>query len=199
MYKLIGSPKTRTFRVIWMLEELGQEYEIDASGPHSEAANAANASGKIPSLQDGDHVINDSTAIIQYLADKHGQHTFPAGTIERAQQDSFTCFAQDELDGTLWVAAKHGFVYPEELRAEGVAAACKWDVARSLATLGRRLGNNEYVMGDRFTVPDIIIAHCCGWAKNSGMEIPAGTVSDYLGRVRSRPAFGKAVEVRDRY
>ena len=37
MYKLIGSPKTRAIRVVWMLEELGLDYEIDPAGPHSDA------------------------------------------------------------------------------------------------------------------------------------------------------------------
>lgn len=35
MYKVIGSPKTRAFRVFWMLEELGVDYEIDPAMPRS--------------------------------------------------------------------------------------------------------------------------------------------------------------------
>ena len=132
MYTVIGSLKTRAIRVAWMLEELGQPYTIEAIRPRDPAVAALNPSGKVPVLKDGANVLLDSTAICQYLADKHGALTFPAGTIERAHQDSFTQFALDELDATLWVAAKHTFVLPAELRVEAVKAACKFDFERAL-------------------------------------------------------------------
>jgi len=157
MYTLVGSPKSRAFRVLWMLEELGVDYEIEAVGPRTPEILALNPSGKLPVLKDGDDAIIDSTAIIQYLADKHGKFTYAAGSIERAKQDSFTCFALDDLDGILWTTAKHSFIFPEEMRAAGVKAAARYDFAKSLTALEKRLGDNEYVMGDTFTVPDIII------------------------------------------
>ena len=92
MYKLIGTPKTRAIRVLWMLEELGAEYTLDPVAPRSDEARAYNPSGKVPMLQVGDDVIIDSVAICQYLADVHGKFTAQAGTIERALQDSWTQF-----------------------------------------------------------------------------------------------------------
>ncbi|MBL4732277.1 MAG: glutathione S-transferase family protein [Rhizobiaceae bacterium] len=196
MYTLIGSPKTRSFRVLWMLEELGLEYQVEAVGPRTPEILALNPSGKLPVLKDGDDAIIDSTAIIQYLADKHNKLTFAAGTIERAKQDSFTCFALDDLDGILWGAAKHSFVLPEELRSDAVKPASQFDFAKSLITLEKRLGDNKYVMGDVFTVPDIIITHCAGWAANAKFDWPEGPLSDYVDRVRKRPAYIRANEVR---
>ncbi|MBL4727377.1 MAG: glutathione S-transferase family protein [Rhizobiaceae bacterium] len=196
MYTLVGSPKTRAFRVLWMLEELGVEYKVEGVGPRSPEVLALNPSGKLPVLKDDDEIVIDSTAIIQYLADKHNQFTFAAGTIERAKQDSFTCFALDDLDGILWIAAKHSFIFPEEMRASGVKPAAKIDFAKSLETLEKRLGDNEYIMGDTFTVPDIIITHCYGWATNAKFDWPDGKVKDYVERVRLRPAFVRAHEIR---
>ena len=196
MYTLVGSPKTRAFRVLWMLEELGVEYKVEGVGPRSPEVMALNPSGKLPVLKDDDEIVIDSTAIIQYLADKHNQFTFAAGTIERAKQDSFTCFALDDLDGILWIAAKHSFIFPEEMRASGVKSAAKIDFANSLETLEKRLGDNEYIMGDTFTVPDIIITHCYGWATNAKFDWPDGKVKDYVERVRLRPAFVRAHEIR---
>ena len=86
MYKVIGTPQTRAFRVIWMLEELELPYELVPAPPRSEGVVAFNPSGKVPVLIDNGTPITDSTAIIQYLADKHGQLTHPAGTLERARQ-----------------------------------------------------------------------------------------------------------------
>ncbi len=193
MYKLIGSPKTRAFRVMWMLEELGEPYEQEAVAPHSPEALAVNPSAKVPAFMDGGELILDSVAICQYLADKHGKFTHRAGTIERAKQDSFTHLALDELDGALWWAAKNSFVLPEELRSDKAAPACAHDYARGLEHLQARLGGNHYVMGDDFTVPDLIIGHCMGWGIN-GMRwnLPEGPLVGYLARLRDRPAFKTA-------
>ncbi len=197
MYKLIGSPKSRTFRVIWMFEELGLDYEIVNAGPRTEEIIRYNPSGKVPALLVDDEVIIDSSAIIQYLADRHGQHTYSAGTIERARQDSFLHFANDDLDGACWVIAKHTFILPKELRVREVVNACKWDWDRAMVILEKRLGDNQYVMGEKFTVPDIVIAHVAGWAKSSDLAWPDNKVGEYFSRVRSRPAFKKAWEIRE--
>ena len=54
MYKVIGSPKTRAFRVMWMLHELGQPFELDPVPPRDAKLAAINPSLKVPILQDGD-------------------------------------------------------------------------------------------------------------------------------------------------
>ncbi len=193
MYKLIGSAKSRAFRVMWMLEELGEPYKHDSAAPRSPEALAVNPSAKVPAFMDGDDIIVDSVAICQYLADKHGKFTHKAGTVARAGQDSFTHLALDELDAALWWAAKNSFVLPEELRSDKAAAACEYDFMRGLAHLETRLGDNQYVTGDEFTVPDLIIAHCMGWGINVMKWIPPkGPLRDYLSRVRDRPAFQSA-------
>ena len=197
MLTLIGSPKNRSFRVLWMLEELSADYDIKPVAARSEELLAVNPSGKAPVLLDGDDIIIDSVAIVQYLADKHDKFTAPAGTIDRAKQDSFTFFAVDDLDGVLWSNAKHDFVLPKELRHPEIKAACAWDIERAMKAFEQRLGDNQYVMGDEFTVPDLIIGHCAGWMKNSGFAWPDGKVTDYFTRVRNRSAFKKATEIRN--
>lgn len=197
MYTLIGSPKSRAFRVLWTLEELGQSYEIEAVRPHSETINKHNPAGKIPALIDGSDTVIDSVAIIQYLADKHNSITHPAGTIERAKQDSFTQFACDEMDGILWTMAKHTFVLPEHLRCEEVKTACRWDFERALRILEQRLGDNTYLTGASFTVPDVLVTHCANWASNNDIEIDSEALNLYFERVRSRQAYKKALAVRD--
>jgi glutathione S-transferase len=114
MYTVIGKPMTRAFRVIWTLEELGQPYDLNTAAPHSPDIVAVNPSGKVPALVEDGEVITDSTAIITYLADKHGALTAPAGTMARAKQDAVTHQILDEIDAVLWTAARHSFALPEE-------------------------------------------------------------------------------------
>lgn len=198
MYTLIGSLKTRAFRVLWCLEELQLEYQHIPAAPRSSEIAKINPSGKVPALKVGDDVIIDSVAICQFLADKHQKLTHKAGTIERAKQDSWTQFAVDDIESTLWTTAKHSFVLPEELRLKDIRKATKYDFDRAMDVLEKRLGDQQFLTGDTFTIPDIVLTHCANWSQNiKGWEIPEGPVSDYLDRVRQRPAFLKALELRN--
>ena len=195
MYKLLGNKKSRAFRVLWMLEELEVEYEFIPASPRSDEVRAVNPNGKIPCFLDNDDVILDSVAIIQYLADKHGKLTFPAGTIERAHQDAFMQFACDEMDGTLWTAARNTFVLPEERRVPQIKETLRWEYARSMKTLASRLGDNEFLMGDKFTVADLVTVHCGNWARGAKFDSGQPSIEAYIDRIKERPAFIRAQAV----
>ena len=194
MYTVIGTVKSRAARVLWMLEELGVAYEHVAAPPRSEGVTAFNPAGKVPVLIEDGTPITDSTAIIQYLADKHGQLTHPAGTLDRARQDSLTQFLLDEFDANLWMAARHSFVLPEELRHAAVKNTLRWEFERSQKTLMHRMGDGPYLMGDVMTVPDIILTHCGNWALGAKFPIVEHRLTEYLDRMRNRPAYRRAME-----
>ena len=189
MYTVIGTVRSRAARVLWMLEELGATYEHVPAPPRSEGVTAFNPAGKVPVLVEDGTPITDSTAIIQYLADKHGALTFPTGTIERAQQDSLTQFLLDEFDAALWVAARHTFVLPEELRHAAIKDSLRWEFARSQKALARRMGEGPFLMGAAMTVPDIILTHCGNWAEGAKFPVDEPALINYLTRMRARPAF----------
>ena len=116
MYKIFGIAQSRTFRVLWMLEEIGERYQHIPAKPHSSEIIKLNISGKVPVLLDGDDVLTDSSAIISYLGDKHEKLSFQTGSIERACQDAMIFRIIDEVDMILWLAARHSFILPEERR-----------------------------------------------------------------------------------
>lgn len=192
MYTVVGAPASRAMRVIWMLEELEQPYTLIPAKPRSEEILSYNQTGKVPALLVGDDVLVDSVAIIQFIADRHGAFTYPAGTIERARQDALTQFCVDEVEGALWTAAKNRFVLPEEQRVPAIKETCRYEFAVAMERLGARLGDGPFVMGEEITVPDILLGHCAGWARSAKFDIPDGPVRDYFRRLVTRPAFQRA-------
>ncbi|MDO5657585.1 MAG: glutathione S-transferase family protein [Paracoccus sp. (in: a-proteobacteria)] len=193
MYQVIGITKSRTFRVLWMLEELGQDYTHISALPQSPGVTAFNPAGKVPVLIENGTPITDSTAILQYLADKHGALTHKAGTLERARQDSLTQFILDEFDAAIWLAARHSFILPEDKRIAGVKNTLRWEFERSEKTLVHRMSSGPFIMGDMMTVPDILLAQCLDWALMARFPITEARLSDYLDRMRERPAWQRVV------
>lgn len=192
MYTVIGTVTSRALRVIWMLEELELPFEHIAAPPRSEGVTAVNPSGKVPVLIADGVPITDSTAILTFLADRHGRFTHAAGTIDRARQDSLTQFLLDEFDAALWMAARHSFILPAELRHSAIKDTLKWEFARSCTTLVGRMGQGPFLMGEAMTVPDIILAHCLVWAQSAKFPVDPPELRDYGARMRARPAFRRA-------
>lgn len=198
MYRLYGSPRNRAGRVMWMLDELGADYELVPASPHDPVVAALNPTGKVPVLVDDDLVVSDSTAILLHLADKHGALTFPANSPERSRLMSVVAFALDDVEQPLWTAAKHGFVLPEDLRAlDAILPALHHDWNKAMAALEKLLGDGPFVMGETFTVADVILGHLGVWGKNARFPAPPEAVAAYFARVQARPGWQAVIKARE--
>ena len=96
MLKLYGAPPTRALRVIWLLNELGLQYEmlpvdiLQGETKHQDF-RTLNPAAKVPVLVDGSLVLTESAAIQLYLADKNPQSGFiPEAVEDRAQMCGFS-------------------------------------------------------------------------------------------------------------
>ncbi len=148
-------------------------------------------------LKVDNEIIVDSTAICTHLADKHSEAglSFPAGSIERAKLNSWIQFAITDLEAPLWVIAKHTFVIPQQHRVPQILDQCEREWQIALDVMEKRLGDNQYVMGNQFTVADIILGQIGGrWAKRRAMKIESDRLNRYFDRVCNRPAIVKALE-----
>ena len=191
MYTVIGATRSRTMRVLWALEEMGLPYEHQPALPRSDDILKHNALGKIPALLDGAAVLTDSMAIVTYLADKHGQLTAPAGTLERARQDALTFWLIDEFDAILWAAAKHSFILPEDARVPDVKDTLKDEFVKSADTLTAQL-DGPLLIGNELTIPDILACHCINWSIGAKFPRINDTLFAYAKDLRERPAFQAA-------
>lgn len=192
-YTVYGTSKSRAARVLWMLEELALPYEHVPAKPRDAAVMAVNPSGKLPAMTVDGETITDSTAIIQYLADRHGALTHPAGTLARAHQDALTHCILDEFDAVLWAAARHSFILPAERRVPEVKDSLRWEFNRNAAAFARRMGDALFLTGEQITVPDILLAHCGIWARTAKFAITEPKLTAYLERMLARPALKRAL------
>ena len=192
MYKVIGTHRTRTFRVLWALEELEQPYEHDPHPPRADEVYALNPTGKIPVLIDGDAILTDSVAIMTYLADKHGALTLPAGTPGRARMDAEIGTLLESFDAPLWAASLHKFILPKEYRVAELRPTLEYQLSQAQADLVRRLGDGPFLMGDTFTIADILAGHCGNWATSARFPLEPA-FSAYLETLRARPAHARVM------
>ena len=192
MYTVLGSTKNRTLRVIWALEELGVTYNQVVGDPGSAEVKALNPTGKVPALIVEGEVLPDSIAIMTFLSDRHNALTFPAGSLERLRMDGHIQFLLEEFDSLLWVAAKNSFVNPVDQRAPEVKPVLKWEFQRSLVRLEERF-QGEFLMGDTFTIADILAVHCLNWAFTAKFPAASEELKAYTKRCRDRDAYKRAV------
>jgi glutathione S-transferase len=193
MMKLYGTPPTRALRVIWLLNELGLEYEmlpVDILQGENKQQDflTLNPAGKVPVLVDGSLVVTESAAIQLYLADKNPQAGFiPEAVEDRAQMYRWIFFLVTEIEQPLWRIARHSFVYPEEKRLPQDVSLARQECVEMVAVLERHMEKREFMVGDRLSVADFNAAYILDWANEEKMLDGAPRLREYLRSMYARP------------
>lgn len=199
--KLYGYRNGRTLRAAWALEEVGAQYEyveIDLKRGEGQEPKflEINPAGKVPALDDGGTIITESAAICLHIAEKYPQSRLlpPAGTLERSQCYKWTSYVITELDAPLWTIAKHRFALPRERRVPAVIETAGWEFRMAVKVLATGIGDRDYLVGDCFTVADIIAGHTLSWAKSARLSLGSEQLERYLERLLTRDAVTRARE-----
>ncbi|MBA2780540.1 glutathione S-transferase family protein [Billgrantia kenyensis] len=201
MMKLYGTPPTRVLRVIWLLNELGLEYEqvpVDLlQGEHLQPDFLAlNPAARVPVLVDGDQIITESAAIQLYLAEKYPQAGFiPSAVEERAQMYRWIFFLMTEIEPPLWRIARHTFLYPDEKRLPQDVNQARQECREMLAVLERHMQEREYLIGDRLSVADFNAAYTLDWANEENLLDAAPRLREYLKTMYARPTAPPTIAI----
>ncbi len=204
MIRLYGSPITRAQRVMWMLEEIGVEYEQIGAGVPTllgdlvprEEIERLNPSGKVPILVDGDLVLTESYAINLYLAMNYESDLTPRSPPEWAAAMQWTAWVATEIERDLsfCIALRRGgglSSAPEALRKHDAFAL--WGARVALGTLEAGLAVGPWLVGDRFSVADLNIASLLALAGPAGIDFSATPrVAKWLQQCLARPAARSA-------
>lgn len=194
-----GGGTTRTFRPIWVAEELGLPYEHKAIGPRTGETQtieytALNPRQKIPYMKDGDFGMSESVAICRYLIGVYGNDDLhaPKGDKARAKEDEWVSYIYGELDETsLYVMRRHRDLHEIYGEAPAAVTAAHVYAQRHLEIVGEQLAGREFVHAEHFGLADILLVSCLDWAGFYQIEIP-DVLLTYKARLSQRPAYQAA-------
>ena len=191
---------TRSGRVVWLLEELGLEYEVNImpftkEGLKSPEHRSRHALGRVPVLEDGDISIFESGAIIDYVLERHEN----GGLKPNSDTPEFPFYLQ-------WYHYCEGMVMPPmnqivvqtillppDRRDEVVLNQAKNLLTKSLAPVNENLADKDYLIGD-FSAADLMLGHSCFMANRLGcVSDEMQNIKDYVARIANRSAFKKAI------
>jgi glutathione S-transferase len=189
------SPNTR--RVWLMLEELGVPYEVVPvdlmTGEHKgDPYRALNPTMRVPTLIDGDFVLWESNAILEYLADHLPDAKLgPQTARERGDVARWMFMNAAHLSPSIARIFAHTIRLPEDQRLPRIVEEGRADVARCLVALESQLEGKEYVVG-RYTIADISIAASLSAAPMLGIDLTkTPNVDAWMKRMSARPAWKK--------
>jgi glutathione S-transferase len=198
MIKLYGLPASRAFRALWMLEELGAQYENVPTHFIAETRTAEflklNPNGHIPVLVDGETVLWESMAINLYLARKYGAETlWPRSLADEGRAFQWSFWVMTEVEGPLLAVLMNRRVLPKEQRDAAAAAAGEAKLAGPLGVLDGALRGKSYLLGETFSVADLNVASVLSWAGLAGLDLGKWPqVAAWQQRCTQRPAFKQA-------
>jgi glutathione S-transferase len=191
--KLYEFPPTRSIRVRWLLQELEVDFEsaivnLPAGESRSPEFLRINPAGKLPVLVDDDVVLTESVAIALYLAEKYPAKGFmPTDPAQRAQLHRWLYFTVTELEQPLWRIARNSFVYPEEQRVAADIPNARREFVEMAAVLERHMQMRQFVVGERASVADIVLAYTLDWAGEEELLDELPRLRTFMERMYARP------------
>ncbi len=190
----------RSFRPLWMLEELGVPYDLKVLPfpPRvlSRSFLEINPLGTVPALFDGAVRMTESAAICQYLAARFSPRKLDVATDEPefGAYLNFLHFGEATLTFPLTLVLRYRHFEPPERRVPQVADDyAKWFLAR-LRTLEPLLSSQAFLCAQRFTAADVSVGYALLAAQHLGLDerfTPA--VQDYWQRLQQRDGFRRAL------
>lgn len=199
--KLYHQANTRSARVRWLLAELDTPHETEivdvfAGAGRRPEYQKIHPHGFVPALEDDGTVLIESAAICMYLVDRYGAGRDlapPPGTIERGKYYEWMVYLPATADPALETIMFHTVFLPESHRIPQLVerAKKKW-TSKIEPRITGAIVTSPYVLGDRFTAVDVMVASTLAWARMAGILGEAPEIGAYLARMAARPAFAKA-------
>lgn len=210
---------SRSQRVLWLLEELGIDYDIKRyqrdpmtmlTPPELRQVHPL---GKSPVITDGGLTLAESGAIIEYLVERYGRGRLvpAAGTPEKLRYSYWLHYAEGSMQPMLLMKLIFGQIEkaPMPFFARPIARAISKNttssfidpnIKRHLDYMEAELGKTPWFAGNEFTAADVQMSFPLEAATvRAGLDSRWPNLMAFLGRVHARPAYQRAIEKGGKY
>jgi len=197
--KLYYAPRTRSIRVRWLLEELGLPHQLEVVEFRPPAKNFFGQQTplkKLPTLEDGDLVMCESGAILEYLLERYGEGRLapPVGSPLRPRFLQWMHFADSTAFPPLGIVVWLVLYRQEGERNAELIADARGRADAGFAVLEDQIGDGPYLLGADFSAADIMNGFTLGAARALGvLDDRFPRLGAYLDRLEARPAYQRAV------
>ena len=190
--------RSRSSRIIWLLEALGVEYELvtHKRGPDMRAGadlKAVHPLGKAPTIVDGDLVLVESASILRYIADHYGHGRFmpPPGSIARAKHDQWLDYAESSLMPPLLLSlmGRIGGGLPPAVERFATP-----ELAKALDYLGKSV-SGPYLLGTELTLADLQMSYCFALLGAGGFLADRPELNTYWQLLQTEPGFKRMIGI----
>lgn len=194
--RLYHAPGSRSARVRWLLEEIGADYELSVvtrEERSSDEHRRRHPLGRVPALETDEGTLFETAALCLHLAEQHPEAALlPAeGSFDRALVYQWISVGLTEIEPFLAEAMRDDESDPG--RAEAPRARAR----SAVRVVDGALEHREFLVGDRFSVADILCGSALFSARQAGLTAGAPAVEAYLVRLEARPAHKRAYEATD--
>lgn len=202
MIELYHSPRSRSMRTLWLLEELGLPYhlhefafrDVIQQKHHTEDYLKLHPLGLIPLVIDDDLTLFESGAICLYLTNLYDKEQRLAPSMSKRHAyplyTQWVFWACCTLEPPVWSIVKHAFLLPKEKRNRHSLKSAMHKYHDMLKVLNQELSNRKYILSDEFSAADIMIASLLEWYPKALKDYPH--IMDYREAYQARPAFKAA-------
>ncbi len=201
MITVYGAWPTRSFRVIWALEELGLEYRMRPVDLRQRLADAEfialNPAGFLPAIEDDGVTMVDSVAILEYIIARYGGGRFAPAPNDPGfpTYQQFLHLGESGLAAYLNIVVACRFMAPEGEKQNWGTRAAEQMFFNRLTLVTRQLARASMMAGNEFTAADISVIYALGMAERLGLAERFGPeIADYRNRMSARPAYKVAME-----
>lgn len=200
MIKLHHLNKSRSKRILWLLEELGVDYQVV---PYQRDAvtflappelKAVHPLGKSPVIEDNGMVITESGAITEYLIDTYGEGKFAPqrGTQAYIDYSQWLHFAESSAILPLLLKL---FVEKDGCETNFLAGYADVEIAKVIGYFEQRLEGKTYLVGDSLTGADMMMSFIVEALQGRNALGMYPNISKYADLLESHPAYIKAGEI----
>jgi glutathione S-transferase len=193
MSRLFFMPRTRSNRVLWALNEIGAPFEstrVASEERRSPEHLARHPLGRVPAFElDDGTIMFESAAICLQLGDLYPDSGLlpPPGSSARALVYQWVIFGMTELEAPLyrWLG---------EMRDGATGSPASTRFTEAADAIAAALAGKTWLLGDQFTVADIVCVGVLGGAASRDLLEPWPVLRDYVAQGEARPAHTAAVQ-----